>query len=75
MNPQYRVRTVPALQVEATINAAAQEGWHFVTAYAARFAYGLGGEYAVREVEIVLQHAPLDGPGPALSLQSESASP
>ncbi len=55
MNGTYRVIKMRESDVEKEINAAAIDGWEVIASYVARFMYGLGGEYQVKEVEVILR--------------------
>ena len=66
MNGDYQVRKMPDNEVEKEINAAYSDGWEVVTAYVARYMYGLGGEYQAKEVQIIFRRrGPAAPAGPA----------
>jgi hypothetical protein len=60
MNGVYRVVRIQESSVEQEVNAALAEGWEVVTAFVARFMYGLGGEYQAKEVQVIFRRRESD---------------
>jgi hypothetical protein len=63
MNGTYRVARIPENTVEEEVNAAYTAGWEVVTAFVARFIYGIGGEYQAKEVQVIFRRRELNTPG------------